>query len=203
MINIPKIYTGFYKIQSDDYYGIIEFYENKSVYFDNKKTFNDYEDFICFSQVAALYVISLEKKGRYRNTIEYVDKFISVFNEQFKNYEIIKNDFDAYWSILTSQGRALYEMKEYKRATIVFKNLVDRDKKNDYLKNWLDASKQGRRKSLNIYVNILAVLLFLVSIIIENKQISKSLLILGFSIFFISLVYEYLLDKFLHWIRKK
>jgi hypothetical protein len=57
-----KIYREFfYDIKPDDHVGIIRFYENNLLYLDNKKNFDNKDDFEDYMTILGQYIISLEK----------------------------------------------------------------------------------------------------------------------------------------------
>jgi tetratricopeptide (TPR) repeat protein len=197
-----NIYDDFYSLEINDYSGIISYYEKNSLYFDNKNSFKDTEDFFCFSKVVTYYVISLYNKGRYQKTLDYVDKFITVFSEQMINYEIDKNSFISYWSLLKYKGYSQYYLKQYKDSIKTFKILVEWDKENDSLKNWLQASQRENRTGKINYLYFVSMLLILMSVLIKNRFISKKLIIMGIIFLLIPFFNEYIYDKFLVWFNK-
>lgn len=156
-----KIYRDFYHIDANDYMGIIRFYERNSLLLDNKSTFQNRDEFNHYVSVVGQYVISLENLGRYSKTIKYADKSLTLIDSKADDYGITLKDFTTYWSILTSKGRALYNLKDYKNSIQVFDKLLTWDKDNDNFKNWRDAAKTKKRNSINNYLYITAgILLF-------------------------------------------
>jgi hypothetical protein len=107
-----KIYSDFYSIDTKDYMGIIRFYESNSLLLDNKSTFQNRDDFNDYVSVVGQYVISLENLGKYSKTIKYADRLLHLIDTNADKYGIKLMDFTPYWSILTSKGRAHYNLKD-------------------------------------------------------------------------------------------
>ncbi|MGF7140744.1 hypothetical protein [Roseimarinus sediminis] len=207
MADALEIYSEFYTIGSNDSMGIIRLYEKNRILLDNKSTFKDKDDFNDFILLLAQYVISLEKMGKYSKTLMYSDKLLQLVDLKNDEFNINQKDFTTYWSILTSKGRALYNLKDYKKSISIFKKLLDWDSENDNFKNWLDASKSRLRNSINKYLYIIAGILFITEIFFGDKigipKIKLYMSGFGFIIFIIALINEYLGDKILKMIKKE
>lgn len=203
---LEKIYDHFYDIDPSDYIAIIKLYENNQILLDNKSTFNDEDDFNNFVLLLAKYVISLEDKGRYSKVVRYSDKLLELIDLKKDEFGIIKKDFTTYWSVMTSKGRALYNLKDYKNAILIFEKLHEWDSDNDNLRNWLNASKSRQRNSINKYLYIVASILIVAVVFfgdqIGNQEIRFYMSLFGVIIFIIILINEYLIDKILRVIRK-
>ena len=202
-----EIYSDFYEIDPDDSMGIIRLYEKNQLLLDNKSTFKDKDDFNDFVLFLAQYVISLEKMGKYSKAVTYSDKLLHLIDLKKKEFDINQNDFTTYWSIMTSKGRALYNLKDYKKAIPIFEKLLEWDSENDNFKNWLDASKSRQRNSINKYLYIIASVLIITEIFFGDQfGIAKIKLYMsgfGFVIFMIALINEYLVDRILKMINKE
>ena len=202
-----EIYSDFYEIDPDDSMGIIRLYEKNQLLLDNKSTFKDKDDFNDFVLYLAQYVISLEKMGKYSKAVTYSDKLLHLIDLKKKEFDINQNDFTTYWRIMTSKGRALYNLKEYKKAIPIFEKLLEWDSENDNFKNWLDASKSRQRNSINKYLYIIASVLIITVIFFGDQfGIAKIKLYMsgvGFVIFMIALINEYLVDRILKMIKKE
>jgi tetratricopeptide (TPR) repeat protein len=203
---LEKIYDDFYDIDPSDYIAIIKLYENNQILLDNKSTFNDEDDFNNFVLLLAKYVISLEDKGRYSKVVRYSDKLLELIDLKKDEFGIIKKDFTTYWSVMTSKGRALYNLKDYKNAILIFEKLHEWDSDNDNLRNWLNASKSRQRNSINKYLYIVASILIVAVVFfgdqIGNQEVRFYMSLFGVIIFIIILINEYLVDKILRVIRK-
>lgn len=206
MAEVLEIYSEFYEIAPDDYMGIIRLYEKNQLLLDNKSTFRDKNDFNDFTLLLGQYVISLEKMGKYSKTVSYSDKLLYVIDLKKKEFDINHKDFTTYWSVMTSKGRALYNLKDYKNAIPIFQKLLEWDSGNDNFKNWLDASKSRQRNSINKYLYIIASILFIIEIFLGDQiGISKIKLYMsgfGFVLFMMALINEYLVDRILKMIKK-
>jgi len=196
-----KIYRDFYHIDANDYMGIIKFYERNSLLLDNKSTFQNRDDFNDYVSVLAQYVISLENLGRYSKTIKYADKASNIIDSRADNYGINLMEFTTYWSILTSKGRALYNLKDYKNSIQVFDRLLTWDKDNDNFKNWRDAAKAKKRNSINNYLYITAGILLVSEIFLGDlmgiPKVKLYMSGIGLLLFSIALFNDYFLGKFL------
>ncbi len=203
---LPKIYEGFYEFDTNDNIGIIRYCESNLLYIDNKESFKDYDDFFCFSQMIVQFVISLEKIGKYSKAIKYADKAISLFEANLNEYEIELNDFNYYWSVLTSKGRLHYEFKEYDKSILAFEKLLSWDSDNDNFKLWLDSAISKKRRSINKYLYAGAIFLLILSYVIkgqtENIYRFRLIPITGFFLVVVAAINEFVIDEIVKW-RKK
>ncbi len=201
MAEALEIYSDFYEIDPNDSMGIIRLYEKNQLLLDNKSTFKDKDDFNDFALLLGQYVISLEKMGKYSKSVKYSDKLLDIIDLKKDEFNIIKKDFTTYWSIMTSKGRALYHIKDYKNSIPIFEELLEWDSDNDNFKNWLDAAKSRQRNSINKYLYIIASILIITEIFfgdqIGNPKIKLYMTGFGFIMFMIALINEYLMDKIL------
>ncbi len=201
MVNEGNINDEFYDLEPDDYRGIIKFYKNHKLVFDNKSIFNDKREFKNHIVILAKYIISLEKTGKYRMVISSADNFLNFIESRIAGFEIEKSDCVEYWSILTSKGRALYNIKDYKESIRLFKQLLLWDPENDNFQEWLRASKFENRNSFNKYLYISAGLIFFVSFLFQS-QVGVTIRIIGIVFFVIALANEYYGDKIINWFMK-
>lgn len=207
MAEALEIYSDFYEIDPNDSMGIIRLYEKNQLFLDNKSSFKDKDDFNDFVLLLGQYVISLEKMGKYSKAVKYSDKLLHLIDLKKDEFDIKQKDFTTYWSIMTSKGRALYNLKDYKNSIPIFEKLLDWDSENDNFKNWLDASKSRQRNAINKYLYIIASILIITEIFlgdqIGNPKIKLYMTGLGFIMFMIALINEYLVDKILKMIKKE
>lgn len=203
MTKLHEIYIDFYDIDPNDYMGIIQFYESNSLLLDNKTEFQNKNDFNDHVSVLGKYVISLENLGKYSKTIKYADKALHLIDSKADEYSIKLKDFTIYWSILTSKGRTLYNLKDYKNSIQVFDKLLTWDADNDNFKNWRNAAKSKNRNSINNYLYIIAGLLLVTEIFLGDiMRIPKVRLYMGgmgLLLFSIALFNDYFLGKVLKW----
>lgn len=207
MVEAIEIYSDFYEIDPNDSTGIIRLYEKNLLLLDNKSTFKDRNDFNDFVLMVGQYVISLEKMGKYSKAVKYADRLLHLIDLKKDEFNINQKDFTTYWSILTTKGRSLYNLKDYKNSIAIFERLLEWDTDNDNFKNWLDASKSRKRNSINKYLYIIALILIITEIFfgdqIGNPKIKLYMTGFGFIIFMIALINEYLVDKILKMIKKE
>lgn len=207
MAEALEIYSDFYEIDPNDSMGIIRLYEKNQLLLDNKSTFKDKDDFNDFALLLGQYVISLEKMGKYSKAVKYSDKLLDLIDLKKDEFNITKKDFTTYWSIMTSKGRALYNIKDYKNSIPIFEELLEWDSDNDNFKNWLDASKSRQRNSINKYLYIIASILIITEIFfgdqIGNPKTKLYMTGFGFIMFMIALINEYIVDKILKMIKNE
>lgn len=202
-----KIYGDFYSIDTKDYMGIIRFYESNSLLLDNKSTFQNRDDFNDYVFVVGQYVISLENLGKYSKTIKYADRLLHLIDTNADKYDIKLMDFTPYWSILTSKGRAHYNLKDYKNSILVFDKLLTWDSDNDNFKIWRDGAESKKRNSINGYLYISAAILLVTEIFLGDligiPNIKFYMSGFGFLLFLIALFNELFLGKILKMIKNK
>ena len=153
------------------------------------------------------YVISLEKMGKYSKTVAYSDKLLQLIDLNKEEFGINLRDFTTYWSIMTSKGRALYNLKDYKNAIPIFEKLLAWDSENDNFKIWLNASKSRKRNAINKYLYIIASILLVTEIFfgdqLGNPKIKLYMTGVGFIAFMIALINEFFVDKILKMIKRE
>lgn len=207
MADTDDIFSNFYNLDPSDSLGIIRLYENNQIVLDNKTTFKDKDDFNKFVIFAAQYVISLEKMGKYKKSIKYADRLLQLIESKKDDFEIPINDFTSYWSVLTTKGRSLFNLKDFRNSILIFERLLEWDSENDNFRLWLDASKSRKRNLINQYLYIVSSILILSELIIrnsiENHKIKIFMLGLGLILFSIALFNEYFVDKILKMIKKE
>jgi len=205
MAEALEIYSDFYEIDPNDLMGIIRLYEKNQILLDNKSTFKDKADFNDFVLLVGQYVISLEKMGKYAKSVKYADRLLQLIDIVKDEFDINQKSFATYWSILTTKGRSLYYLKDYKNSIPIFERLLEWDPDNDNFKNWLDASKTRKRNSINKYLYIGASILIITEIFfgdqIGNPIVKQYLTGFGFIMFMTALINEYLVDKILKMIK--
>jgi tetratricopeptide (TPR) repeat protein len=206
-VDLEDIYSSFYDIGPDNSMGIIRLYENNQIILDNQTTFIDKDDFKEFVILMAQYVISLEKMGKYTKSIKYADRLLQLIDSKKDEFEILINDFTSYWSVLTSKGRSLYNLKDYKSSILIFERLLEWDSDNDNFRLWLDTSKSRKREFINRYLYIASSILIFTHLFIGdsiiNPKIKNYMLGLGIILFIIALLNEHLVEKILKMIKKK
>ena len=199
MTDFQNIYNDFFEIDANNYMEIIRFYENNSLFLDNKSTFLNRDDFNDYVLVVAQFVISLENLGKYSKANKYSNKLLALIDNNVNKYGIKLIDFTPYWSILTSKGRALYYLKDYKNSAQIFDKLLIWDSDNDNFKNWRDSANRKKRNSINNYLYIIAGILLVSEIFLgEFFKIPKVRIYMsgfGFLLISIALFNDFLSKK--------
>jgi tetratricopeptide (TPR) repeat protein len=194
-----QLFEEFYEIDVNDHIRFVEFYEVNRVYFENKKTFADKDELLSYTQAITKFIIGLENIGRYKQTIQYSDKYSPFLKEQAGNHDKQLKDFTYYWSIQTSKGRAAFNLKDYKTAIEVFSELKTWDSENDYFINWLRASKHGKRNIYNKALYIAALVFIILSVLIDDRSLSTIFLIPGLLLILVASVNDYIGNKAIRW----
>ena len=202
MKEIARIYNHFYDLNTDDSIGIIRLYEKNQIILDNKSTFTNKADFKDFTLFLAKYIISLETIGKYSKAVKYSEKLLNLIDLKSDEFEINKKDFTVYWSVLTTKGRSLYYLKNYKESIQTFEKLLEWDSENDNIKNWLNTSRSKKRAQVNRYLYITALILFFLSVLPYFKDSGMIFLKLGFLFSIIGLINEYFGDIIEAWLKK-
>ena len=202
MTDTSKIYDDFLEVDPNEKFEVIKFYEKNSLILDNRSNFRGSDDFEEYISILVQYTISLENTGKYSKAIEYAEKVIDLIDSKAEEFHINLSDYIPYWRTLTIKGRAYYNLKQYKYAIETFNRLLSQDPENDNLKEWLNASKSEKRKSINKYLYISSLLLFLFSFMVESRNIGRLFGELGFIFLIFASVNEYFGDRIVNWMKK-
>ena len=199
-MNEPKlIFEEFYEIDVNDHTRFVEFYEVNRVYFENKKSFADKNELLSYTQVITKFIIGLENIGRYKQTIQYADKYSPFLKEQAGNHDEQLKDFTYYWSIQTSKGRAAFNLKDYNTAIEVFSELKAWDPENDYFINWLKATKHAKRNIYNNALYIAALVLMLLAVLTNDRSLSRIFMVPGLLLILVASINGFIGNKAISW----
>ena len=201
MKKLAQIYDDFYDLPKDDYTEIIKLFESNNLLLDNKNKFVDKTDFDEYMLLITAYIFSLEHIGKYNKSLHYANKAINLINKNSTQFNLNQNKYIPYWNIMMIKGRAHYNLKQYKPATIIFKAMYNHDSENDYVKKWLDASKENQRSSINKYFYISSLFMMLFSYLPMFNTNKVFLLKLGMVLLIIATINTYFGDKILKWIK--
>lgn len=169
----------------------IDTYEN-NIDIINKVDMSDLQDYDYVMHLTCDYAILLEDAGYLKKSILYLDKAINLI-ENFPEYQS-KNLFDIYYYelIVFHKARALYNLKKYKEAKVLFDKLDKVFPDNDKYQSWTLGIKA---KKYNYLIWICSAVIFAVLILrtfLEDKYPLfdiLSLWILGFALIF-SAIFE-------------
>jgi tetratricopeptide (TPR) repeat protein len=207
MTDSNTIYDDFYNIDLNDSTGVIKFYEKNLLLLDNKSVFQDKDDFDDYITIICQYVTSLENIGKYTKTLKYAERGINLIDLKLEEYNIDLKDYSAYWSMLSSKGRAHFYLKDYKNSIQSYEKLHRWDPDNDNIKNWLVSAKSRQRNSINKYLYVIAIILILTEMIFGNKFGNPKLKLymsgISFMIFLTGILNEYFGDNLVKLFRKK
>ena len=198
MDNLLKIYSNFRSGFKDSPDYVIEFYSRHSIFLSNIKAFKDKEDLRLFIELTWQYLNAIFRKDRFNETIDNADKSLGLINDEIirLNAEELKDIW--YNGILFLKGMASYNVRDYKNASLIFRQLVTTDDKNDNFKKWLRFSSHGERLWLVQTTNIICGIAILIAILLRDQihiLIRFPILFIGVVGLTFNLVYEYFLNK--------
>jgi len=206
MANLSDIYDELYEINTNDTLAYIKLYENNQFVLDNKSKFNDRDDFDDYLNCLFYYIVNLEYTGRYKKAIKYSDIALKLIEAKKDEYDIEIDNFTAYWSILTTKGRSLNNLKDYDNSIEVFKKILEWDNENDNIREWLNDSRSKKRNSINKYLYIIGFSFFFLEALyvklIDGPKPQIHLLEFGYALFFIGLMNEYYGDKVVNFLKR-
>jgi tetratricopeptide (TPR) repeat protein len=207
MTNSNTIYNDFYDLDINNSTAVIKFYEKNLLLLDNKSTFQDKADFDDYITIICQYVTSLENSGKYTKTLKYAQIGIKLIDLKLDEYDIDLKDYSAYWSMLSSKGRAHFYLKDYKTSIHSFERLHSWDPERDNIKNWLESAKSRHRNSINKYLYGAGLILLFVEINFGNKfgnpKLKFYMSVISLLIISLGLINEYFGDKLFKLIGKK
>jgi len=198
LTTIEEIYAEFRASYIKDVDPRINFFERNAIIINNTKQFKDKEELELYIQLIGDYTNAVYQKGHYNTAIDLVDKYqVFVDNEiQRLNATEIKNDW--YYSLALIKGISLYNLKDYKTSTPIFKKLVVISPQNDNFKNWLHLSQVWQRQWLLRIISIILIIMFVIRTFFK-KYIPFAL---GISFDIIALVGIIAINIYEHYIRR-
>jgi tetratricopeptide (TPR) repeat protein len=190
---IQKIYDEYNDALGikDSYETTLDYFKRNFVLYDNIDSFSDDLDLILFIELSFLHVNALLAKGYYNETVDRSTKALMLIDREFEaNTEIPIPSL--YWEIIFLQGRALYKLKDYNGATMLFKYLVNTDPGNDMYKDWLNSSQYHERQWIAQAMYIIAIALIISEITLKTfipAEVRIFMDVLGFSMILFNVVY--------------
>jgi hypothetical protein len=158
---LKKLFIDFTESYVDSPDFVIDFYNQNIIIIKNTTAFKDKEELKIYIELTCRYIQAVYAKDHFNETIDKVDGFISFIDKEINrlNSEDLKDDF--YYSLSFHKGMASYNLRDYKTASLIFKNLMTIDSKNDTFKIWLNYSRYGERLWLvNLIYVFAAICLF-------------------------------------------
>lgn len=197
--NIENIYSNFRTNYENKPDFSIDFYKSNSIYLNNIKDFKDNQNLKFYIEIISKYTDAICQKGHYNLAIDMInEKQIFIDKEiQRLNADELKDSW--YYSLQFVKGMASYYLKDYKTATLIFKNLVEFDNQNDLFKIWLNNSQYGLNLWIVRTINLISGILILTEIIfdsrIKNFYLRISMLAIGLLGLLSNWAYEYYIKR--------
>lgn len=180
---IDQIYSNFHATYQHNPDFILEFYTQHSIFFYNVQVFKTEEDLKLYIELIWQYLNALYKKSRYNDTIDNADKFQAIIDNEIHRLKAIHLKNDWYYGILLLKAMAHNQLSDFKTATLLFKNLMQVDPKNDTYIKWFAYSQNGQRLWLVNTINIVCMLLIIIETFlksyISNHYVRQTLLFVG------------------------
>jgi tetratricopeptide (TPR) repeat protein len=197
--NLTVLYNDFRTDFENSPDFVIDFYTKSSVFFNNIKAFKDEHDLRYFIEMTCKYVEAVYQKDRYNQALDLIDKYLPFIDNEISRLNADELKDGWYQSFHFVKAMSLYKLKDYSRATPIFKTLTNIDPENDNYKSWLRYSVYGQRLWLTYLINVVAGL-FIVSDIffesyISNYYVQQSLLGIGLLLLIGSGLYEYFIKR--------
>ena len=203
---LKRLYDEFYEGENNTASQTRELVEKNILIYNNISTFENFEDFEDYSLLTTHYLLGLESAGKYTLLISIALKFIELYKANEKRLELNKNNLEQYIYVLSNLGRAYYFKKQYKKAKMVFAEVVALDTENEHLQSWLNSSRNSILISYNKYLYIIAICIYLIKIFFlsdESNSLKLSISIIAFSLILIALIIEYYGNTILKYFNKK
>ena len=166
--SLLKIYSDFRSDFKDTPDYAIDFYSEHSLFLNNIKTFKDKEDLRLYIELTWQYLNAIYRKDRYNDTLDNADKALELINIEIKRLNAADLKDIWYNGILFLKGMASYNLRDYKNATPLFRQLIQTDSKNESYKRWLTYSTYGEKTWLINTANIVCGLMILTSILFRD-----------------------------------
>lgn len=146
----------------------LDFFSRNALQFNNITTFQDCDELQLYIELTWQYLNALFLKDRYNVTVDQSIKHLEIIDREMKRLHItsIKNDW--YYGILFLKGMATYRLRDYKTSTLIFKQLMGVDLKNDNYKNWFNFSRYGQRMWISRTITIVCGALLLIEIFFKS-----------------------------------
>jgi hypothetical protein len=166
--NIENIYFD-YRTATEyppDY--TLDFFKKNSILFGNLTALKDEEELKLYCELVYQNLSALYQKGRFNDTVDTAKKSLKFIDIEKERLRLTKFDGEWYNGLLSFQAMALYNLRDYKASTTIFRQLADNDKKNENYKNWLSYSLYGQRMWISKTIMVLCGALILIGIFFKG-----------------------------------
>ena len=167
--NTIKQLYGDYRTPSEyphDY--TLDFITRNAILFNNIKTFQDADELNLYVQLSWQHLNALYSKDRFNETADNAIKYLQIIDNEINRLNLNSSKDDWYYGLLLLKGTAVYQLRDYKTSTPIFKQLVAHDSKNENYKNWLSYSLYGQRMWISNTIVIICMSLGAIEIFFEQ-----------------------------------
>ena len=149
----------------------IDFYNSNKVFLNSIKQFRDSEELWIYIELNWYYLSDLSKKAHLNDLVDIAEKIRPIIDAEIKRFGAEKLKDNRYYGLLYFYALASYNLRDYKTATPLFRELVKSDPKNDNFKKWLEYSVLGQRQMLLMTISIVGLVIFFAELIFGKKYL--------------------------------
>lgn len=144
--SLKNLYSEYHSNRQNEADFAIGFYEKNSLFLKNIKQFDDKEELRKYIELVGRYVDALYQKGHYTKVVDVVSSSQALLNEEILRLHVTHSDIKNTWyyHLGLIEGIACYNLRKYKTAISIFKNLIQVDGENDKYQNWLHSSRHAQ-----------------------------------------------------------
>jgi tetratricopeptide (TPR) repeat protein len=197
--NLTILYNDFRTDVENSPDFVIDFYTRNIVFFNNITAFRDKSDLRYFIEMTCKYVEAIYQKDRYNQALDLIDKYLPFIDKELSRLNADELKDDWYFSFQFVKAISLYKLRDYNKATPIFKTLTRIDPKNDNYKSWLRYSVYGQRLWFTRLINIVGGLFIVAEVFlksyISNYYVRQSLLGVGLLLLIGNGLYEYYIER--------
>ena len=146
----------------------LEFFKKNSVLFSNLATFKDEKELKLYCELVYQNLSALYQKGRYNDTVDTAKKTLKFIEYEIERLSLKAFNDEWYIGLLSFEAMALYQLRDYKASTNIFRQLTQYDKRNENYKNWLSYSLYGQRMWISKTITVLCGLMILIEIFFKR-----------------------------------
>jgi len=198
-ISIEKVYSEFMDASEANPDFIVDFFKRVGIFKIDIKSFNNENELRLYIELTWQYIRALYKKDYYNEAIDFIEARLLIIENEINRLASPKLKDKWFLDLFFYYGASYYRLKNYLEATKIFKDLVNRDNKNDSYKEWLRISNNYRYKIYLWIILIVSAIIFTSSIILirffhfgRNILYLEDLALIGM---IVSFLFEYFIDR--------
>jgi len=165
---IQQLFNEYTSAPDDQPEYVLDFFMRNAIPFNNVNAFQNSDELHLYIELIWQYLNALYKKDRYNDTINNAIKYMLIIDSEIARLNSSSIRDEWYYGIFFFKGIAAYRLRDYKTATVVFKKLVNHDKKNENYKIWLSHSSYGQRMWISKTIMVACGLLLLTEIFFKK-----------------------------------